>query len=150
MSRTQKLKGLVTASLRLKILNDNSYLLHQRWRQSSRLPSQISWHWDYTMRGYGVCHRESGIAGCDARITQIEHLGPNRYELVRVVDYWVRVESSRSWEGPTHLCVSSCRTGVLSVPAGSMGSFSGHPPSMFGATLAALHLLMCEYTVAVR
>lgn len=48
------------------------------------------------MRGYGVCHRESGIAGCDARITQIEHLGPNRYELVRVVDYWVRVESSRS------------------------------------------------------
>ena len=28
----------------------------------------------------------------------------------------------------------------MSVSAGSMGSFSGHPPSMFGATLAALHL----------
>ena len=55
------------------------------------------------MRGYRVCHRESGIAGRDARITQIEHLGPNRYELVRVVDYWVRVGPSRSREGPTHL-----------------------------------------------
>ena len=36
------------------------------------------------MRGYRVCHRESGIAGRDARIAQIEHLGPNRYELGRV------------------------------------------------------------------
>ena len=58
------------------------------------------------MRSYRVCHRESGIAGCDASITQIEHLGPNRYELVRVVDYWVRVGPSRSQEGPTHLFFS--------------------------------------------
>ena len=36
------------------------------------------------MRGYRVCHRESGIAGRDTRIAQIEHLGPNRYELGRV------------------------------------------------------------------
>lgn len=36
------------------------------------------------MRGYRVCHRESGIAGRDARIAQIEHLGPNRYESGRV------------------------------------------------------------------
>ena len=43
MSRMQKLKGLVAASLILKTLNDNPYLFHPR-RQSSRLPSQISWH----------------------------------------------------------------------------------------------------------
>lgn len=29
--------------------------------------------------------------------------------------------------------------------AGSMGSFSGYPPSMFGATLAVLHVLMQIY-----
>ena len=83
------------------------------------------------MRSYRVCHRESGIAGCDARITQMEHLGPNRYELVRVVDYWVRVGPSRSREGPTHLCFSSCRAGVLPDSDSSMGSFSGYPPYMF-------------------
>ena len=44
MSRMQKLKGLVAASLRLKTLNDNPYLFHPRRRQSSRLPSKISWH----------------------------------------------------------------------------------------------------------
>lgn len=102
------------------------------------------------MRGYRVCHRESGIAGRDARITQIEHLGSNRYELVRVVDYWVRVGPSRSREGPTHLFFFGCRAEVLPDSAVSMGSFPGYPPSMFGATLAALHVLMCEYTVAVR
>ena len=30
----------------------------------------------------------------------------SRYELVRVVDYWVRVGPSRSREGPTHLFFS--------------------------------------------
>lgn len=105
------------------------------------------------MRGYRVCHRESGIAGCDARISQIEHLGPNRYELVRVVDYWVRVGPSRA-ESVTRRTYSfiffGCRAGVLPDSAVSMGSFPGYPPSMFGATLAALHVLMCEYTIAVR
>lgn len=54
------------------------------------------------------------------------------------MDYWGRVGPSRSREGPTHLCFSGCRARVLPDSAGSMGSFSGYPPSMFGGDIGSL------------
>ena len=81
-----------------------------------------------------------------AHISLIEHLGPNRYELVLLGTSWAESVMRRTYS----FIFFGCRAGVLPDSAVSMGSFSGYPPSMFGATSAALHVLMCEYTIAVR